>query len=66
MPLKGETGVALPRTRLPQSIAASELSRTTAPNRLRHRGYGIWIAASEEQLRPGSTESIEKEYKTLR
>jgi hypothetical protein len=48
-----------------QSIATSELSRTAAPYRLRYRGYGIWIAASEYQLRPGSTESFKKDRKTL-
>ena len=61
---KGETGAAWPRTRLLQSIDAPELSRTAVPYRLRHMGYGIWIGASEYQLRPGPTGRFEEDYKT--
>ncbi len=38
---------------------------TAAPDRLRHKGYKIWIAASEYQLRPGATGRFKQDRKTL-
>ena len=39
---------------------------TAAPYRLRHRGYGVWIAAPAYHRRPGPTERFGQDYNPAR
>ena len=60
MPYKGRTAVSWPRRGCRGLHLHGGAFPTAAPDRLRHRGYGIWIAAPAYQRRPGSTGSIRK------
>ena len=60
MPYKGRTAVSWPRRGCRGLHLHGGAFPTAAPDRLRHRGYGIWITAPAYQRRPGSTGSIRK------
>ena len=60
LPYKGRTEVSWPRRGCRGLHLHDGAFPTAAPDRLRHRGYGIWIAAPAYQRRPGSTGSIRK------
>jgi hypothetical protein len=64
LPHTGRTAVSWPRRGCRGLHLHIGAFPTAIPDRSRHRGYGIWIATSEYQLRPGSTERFEQDYKT--
>ena len=60
LPYKGRTEVSWPRRGCRGLYVHGGAFPTAAPDRLRHRGYGIWIAVPAYQRRPSSTGSIRK------